>query len=76
MEPKEKIRVEVQNEKNVHGGAVNEDIEGVMTNTDIEQTGGNKEDKVGKEHNEGIMTDTEIKQIGGSKVDNIGRDKR
>ena len=59
-----------------------------MTNIAIEQTGGNKEDQVGKEDEkernvisgaviedyEGVMTDTEITQTGGNKEGKIRRE--
>ena len=66
-----KIRVEDENERNAHGGVVSEDIKGVTTDSEVEQTGGNKEDKTGSDDEnernvnsgavsediEGVMTD-------------------
>ena len=73
---------EDENARNVPGGAVSEDTKGAMTNTEIEQTGGNKQEKIeGREDEqernvngeavnqdiEGEIIDTEIEQTGGNK---------
>ena len=57
---------------------VSEDIEGAMTDSEVEQTDGSKEDKTGRENaNDNLNrraagVDTEIEQTGGYKEDKIG----